>query len=127
MHCKKGSRICCSGNISGKDQWGTVWNLKYSQFTRKEGLCSQGVRAGEPPELAWGGPRSAVEGARAGRVPGEGGYQARAELRAWTLGATLLCHSLTPLVQGCMVHSPGPRLPPSVKPLAAHCLCQLQE
>lgn len=80
-----------------------------------------------PPELAWGGPRSAVEGARAGRVPGEGGYQARAELRAWTLGATLLCHSLTPLVQSCMVHSPGPRLPPSVKPLAAHCPCQLQE
>lgn len=49
MHFKGGSRICCSGNISGKVQWGRLWNLNYSQFKRKEGLCS------------WGGGQGALE------------------------------------------------------------------
>lgn len=77
MHFKKGSRICCSGNISGKVQWGTVWNLKYSQFKRKEGLCSQGVRAGEPSGAGLGraevgsGGGSGREGAWGGRISGQ--------------------------------------------------------
>lgn len=47
MHFKGGPRICCLGNISGKVQWGNLWNSKYSKFTRNENLCSWATRAEE--------------------------------------------------------------------------------
>ena len=60
---KEAQEFAAQEIISGKVQWGIVWNLKYSQFKRKEGLCSRGVRAGEASGAGWGG-------ARAGRVSG---------------------------------------------------------
>lgn len=75
---KEAQEFAAQEIISGKVQWGIVWNLKYSQFKRKEGLCSRGVRAGEASGAGWGG-------ARAGRVSGEAGDQAGAELRVRTL------------------------------------------
>ena len=44
---KEAQEFAAQEIISGKVQWGIVWNLKYSQFKRKDGLCSWGVRAGE--------------------------------------------------------------------------------
>lgn len=44
---KEAQEFAAQEIISGKVQWGIVWNLKYSQFKRKDGLCSRGVRAGE--------------------------------------------------------------------------------
>ena len=74
---KEAQEFAAQEIISGKVQWGIVWNLKYSQFKRKEGLCSRGVRAGEASGAGWGG-------ARAGR--GSGGQdQAGVELRVRTL------------------------------------------
>lgn len=52
VHSKAGSGMCCPGNISGRVQWGILWNLKYSQFKRKQGGCRPGgvgARGGAAP------------------------------------------------------------------------------
>lgn len=89
--------------ISGKVQWGIVWNLKYSQFKRKEGLCSRSVRAGEAFGAGWVGTRGGQGGCL-----GKAGDQAGVELRVGP--------SLTLLVWNCRVHGPGPGLWSSVNP-----------
>ena len=74
---KKAQEFAAQEIFLEKFNGATVWNLKYSQYKRKEGLCSRGVRAGEASGAGLGraevgsGGGSGREGARGGRISGQ--------------------------------------------------------